>query len=440
MKPKFKGIGNLNCGDSEYSSMVKEIVSKGDLYITLGKKINTIGFDLAENSQVTLNAKLDYSESKIVDFNLKVTPKDEKYAGEFIELSFINGKKLDILFNAKSDDIDLSFKSLLDKDNYFSKIDYVGNFPRNLNTSFKLENSSFKGNFDSKKDGYDLYSGKVFEGNYVYKGSLTGTIKEHKVNGFNFEASGKDAIKKQDIFLLKLKLINNIITGTTKVYDNNEEILNIATTGKYDKDIFELNNQISLKNIFNMQTSSIRDAKRKSDIASLQSAIEQYYQDNETYPNIEDFDELKDYIYSIPEDPLKNTEINGCKFGYNYAVGTDNKGNDNQIYTLSACMENGEVYKKGITQGVLGREESISGYTTWIKQEKKENTDNIIKSNLNFKYYGDIYNYNKEMNFDIYISNKDYIKLKLTSDNKRTKTETLKIKTPIKFKTIDELK
>jgi hypothetical protein len=44
------------------------------------------------------------------------------------------------------------------------------------------------------------------------------------------------------------------------------------------------------------------------------------------------------------------------------------------------------------------------------------------------------------MNFDIYISNKDYIKLKLTSDNKRTKTETLKIKTPIKFKTIDELK
>jgi hypothetical protein len=59
-----------------------------------------------------------------------------------------------------------------------------------------------------------------------------------------------------------------------------------------------------------MQTSSIRDAKRKSDIASLQSAIEQYYQDNETYPNIEDFDELKDYIYSIPEDPLKNTEIN----------------------------------------------------------------------------------------------------------------------------------
>jgi hypothetical protein len=30
-----------------------------------------------------------------------------------------------MLFNAKSDDIDLSFKSLLDKDNYFSKIDYV---------------------------------------------------------------------------------------------------------------------------------------------------------------------------------------------------------------------------------------------------------------------------------------------------------------------------
>jgi hypothetical protein len=43
------------------------------------------------------------------------------------------------------------------------------------------------------------------------------------------------------------------------------------------------------------------------------------------------------------------------------------------------------------------------------------------------------------MNFDVYISNKDYIKWKLTSDNKRIKTETLKIKKPSNIKTVDDL-
>ncbi len=321
---KFKWIWNLHCSDNEYYNMVKEIVEKWNIYIILWRNLNTIWFDLLENPQVSLNAKLDYSDTKIENLNLKVTPKDEKYAWEFIELDFVNWKKLDILFNAKSDDIDLSFKSLLDKDNYFTNIDYIWNFSRNLNTSFKLENGSFKWNFDSKKDWYDYNSGKAIEWNYVYKWSLTWTIKEHKVNWFNFEASWKDAIKNQDILLLKLKLINNIITWTIKVYDINEEILNIVTTWKYDKDIFELNNKISFKNIFK-------------------------------------------------------------------------------------------------------------------KQEKKENTDNTIKSNLNFKYYWDIYNYNREMNFDVYISNKDYIKWKLTSDNKRIKTETLKIKKPSNIKTVDDL-
>jgi hypothetical protein len=33
-----------------------------------------------ENPQVSLNAKLDYSDTKIENLNLKVTPKDEKYA------------------------------------------------------------------------------------------------------------------------------------------------------------------------------------------------------------------------------------------------------------------------------------------------------------------------------------------------------------------------
>ncbi len=439
MQYKFQWKWNLNCSDGEYFDMVKEIVKTWDLYIILWKKINTIWFNLAENPEVTLNAKLNYSNTKIENLNLKITPKDEKYTWEFLELDFVNWQKLDVLFNAKSDDVDLSFKSLLDKDNYFSKIDYVWNFPRNLNTSFKLENGSFKWNFYSKKDWHDNNYGKAIEWNYIYNWKITWSIKNHEINWFNFEASWKDAIKNQDIFLVKLKLINNIITWTTKAYDNNEEILNIATTWKYDKDIFELNNQVSFKNIFSTEIGKARDATRKSDIESLRSAIEQYYQDNAEYPTLYNFDEIKTFIANIPEDPLKNVEINWCKFGYNYAVWDDNNWVKNQVYVLSSCMESWEVLKLGITQSKVGLAKSINWYTTWVKQEKQVNTDNKIKSNLDFKYYWDMYNYNREMNFDVFISNKDYIKWKLTSDNKRTKTETLKIKKPSNIKIIDDL-
>lgn len=56
-----------------------------------------------------------------------------------------------------------------------------------------------------------------------------------------------------------------------------------------------------------------RDARRKSDIEQIRSALEMYRADNETYPNIgsgfqpiTSYQSLSDYLSTFPEDPKDN--------------------------------------------------------------------------------------------------------------------------------------
>mgnify|MGYP001606903980 FL=1 len=65
---------------------------------------------------------------------------------------------------------------------------------------------------------------------------------------------------------------------------------------------------------FNGQSAKARDARRKSDLANLQQAIEMYYEDNGAYPTTDGFIDIpsgtlatelvgKNYIGNIPYDP-----------------------------------------------------------------------------------------------------------------------------------------
>ncbi|EFK96374.1 hypothetical protein LDC_1606 [sediment metagenome] len=76
-----------------------------------------------------------------------------------------------------------------------------------------------------------------------------------------------------------------------------------------------MNNKISVSDIYESQIQKARDSSRINDLYSLQSALEQSYQDNAEYPTKANFKEMISvYMYSSAEDPLKNVEINGCKF------------------------------------------------------------------------------------------------------------------------------
>ncbi len=84
------------------------------------------------------------------------------------------------------------------------------------------------------------------------------------------------------------------------------------------------------------QTVRARDAIRFGDIMTLQSGVEQYYQDEWEYPV--KIDSVKAYINKMPKDPKDWQTINGCKFWYIYKVKNSSDG-VNQNYSLSTCLE-----------------------------------------------------------------------------------------------------
>jgi type II secretion system protein G len=88
----------------------------------------------------------------------------------------------------------------------------------------------------------------------------------------------------------------------------------------------------------NSARSRARDAERKSDLASIQTALRLYYNDNGRYPASNYFDSLWGqqwkgggstvYMNTLPKDPLSSQT-------YKYVLGSDTDS-----YTLSACLEN----------------------------------------------------------------------------------------------------
>ncbi len=92
--------------------------------------------------------------------------------------------------------------------------------------------------------------------------------------------------------------------------------------------------------VVNMKkTTKTRDEMRKEDLAQIQSALESYYQDNESYPQAEELDQIDrtgslvadklipDSITQIPQDPLFDRHF----YGYT---------SDGESYTLSCVIEN----------------------------------------------------------------------------------------------------
>jgi len=86
---------------------------------------------------------------------------------------------------------------------------------------------------------------------------------------------------------------------------------------------------LTLPNIFGLQRRE-RDETRKSDVRSIQKALEGYYQKSNAYPaNLDSL--VPDYLQAIPNNPQGDA--------YSY-TGAECKQNKCQTYTLSADLEN----------------------------------------------------------------------------------------------------
>jgi hypothetical protein len=200
-------------------------------------------------------------------------------------------------------------------------------------------------------------------------------------------------------FHSELHWANKKITWNTLVQDSNRETLfSMEHTWEYDKNYFELNNTFEAKNIYEDQIKKSRDVTRITHLNALMWAIEQVFQDNSEYPTSSNFENaVSEYLYgvSIPQDPLWNVEINGCKFGYIYEVWEMNWV-PNQIYKLSSCLESEssgrakndwwtdeQKYEKWILRdSTFEQRFYINSHTRWTKQVSNEH---MIKWNFNIK-------------------------------------------------------
>lgn len=81
----------------------------------------------------------------------------------------------------------------------------------------------------------------------------------------------------------------------------------------------------------NARTKS-RDAKRQSDIAQIQTALELYYLEQNSYPT--SLDGLGMYMPDVPTDPSPTTNNCGADGGYQYEFQSGGAG-----YELSFCLE-----------------------------------------------------------------------------------------------------
>lgn len=115
----------------------------------------------------------------------------------------------------------------------------------------------------------------------------------------------------------------------------------------------------------NAARSRARDAERKSDLKSMQTALRLYYNDNGAYPPSNYFDSLWGaewkvgstvYMNIVPKDPISSQS-------YKYELGADT---DN--YILSACLENASD-AQGI--GATGAYATWCPGTKWIFQVKQ---------------------------------------------------------------------
>ncbi len=256
-----------SCSDNEYNNLLKEILKNWNIYIIIDWNDKHFWYDVSNNQEKWF-IKIYFSDKKIEKILAKFEPTLSKYAWDFAEFIFINWQKLDLVFNIKSENIFVSFKSILSSVNKFNKIDYVWNVKDDFKSNFNLENKKFNWKFITILKNYN-YDYNTWKSSYEKSWELTWNISwvldtNNKINFFDivinwnqsknkynydWESWKSTSSKVDSIFKLNYVLNNELISWYVNYTEDNNELFSIKSTWKYKKEYFELNNSINIKNI-----------------------------------------------------------------------------------------------------------------------------------------------------------------------------------------------
>jgi uncharacterized coiled-coil protein SlyX len=372
---KFDPFNGSTCSESQYSDILKELNKNWKIYLEIWNK-NKLGFEFKENDKVqSFNSYIIFTDSDIEEIASELKT---EYKDEWFKFEYIKNNKIDFNIN-DWDKGKITFNSKLNRNNTFDKIDF------NLN------------------------------------------IKDWS-----------DEIKSN----MKLEYKN--ISGETTINQNWKEFLKITHKWRAEIDLFELNNKIEpsenpITDIYEKQMSKARDAKRMSDVSTIEFVLQQYKVEKNYYPvNIDDL--IWKYWFSLPKDPLGNIEINWCKFGYKYITYWTESFNE---YNIEYCLENtGERivwnYEEWYNDLMIIKKDNyyINWYKTW---NKKEIEKNLTKIEANFNLKVDT-KYNKN-NINIYLDYNEWNSkiLELEIDNQSNiEYKKVEIKAPTNTMDLEE--
>ncbi len=339
--------------------------------------------NISQNKWINLNYiyknKLDFNINNDINFKSKLNYLNQ-FSNIILKANYKNLWELDLSYILNNNIINLNLNISKTSYNWDSWKYQTSN---TLNIKFNWNSKNWKSNIILKdlNKNIDILKSNISLNNKILKWNTNirdfnwenfiSIIHSWKINKDNYELNNKYTINPKIFSQIKENNISwniNIKTINLNNYSNynifintlldNKEILNYNLNNKskiiykninIEKPINIINNSNTIEeknnNVFNIYTNQIsktRDTTRIYDLKSLQSAIEQYYMDNGEYPTtIKNNKWILAYISKIPQDPLKNfLWINSCKFGYIYQVWNDKNWIKNQIYKLSACLEN----------------------------------------------------------------------------------------------------
>lgn len=223
------------CSEATYKSFVKEFIKEWELYLTINKDDNTLGFYIQEDN-TTIDFSLKYNEKNINSLDFIVIPDQKKYKNEWFNFHFKSKDFLKMIFNSEKWKNFFNFDSKLDTNNNFLEIN--SNIKsKDLNWVFSLKNKKITWFYTIKQRGYDYTSENwEYKLKNIYAVKITGnTSINNTLEKLNLQFAGVDIKNKKAIF-----------TGKTS-YDKWNFALRFSTKSDYSTFDFKWTWYISSK-------------------------------------------------------------------------------------------------------------------------------------------------------------------------------------------------
>lgn len=226
---KFDPFNWTSCTDSQYKKLIKDLNETWIIYMIIWDN-NEIWF-ISDQDWVKINSKIVYNEKNILEVIANITPDQNKYKNEWLNLSFKNNESLNINTNFDKWASVYNFDSKLDSNNNFTFINlkwFSKSKYDDLWINIELKNKIIKWWIVSTSSSYDWDSDEYIKSDNIKADINWTTDSNNKLETLNIDIKGTNINDNSEFLNSNFK------------YKTWEFSLNNYLTSKYSKSDFEI--------------------------------------------------------------------------------------------------------------------------------------------------------------------------------------------------------